>query len=127
MTTSTEPRIEPPPAVVDAARRWLAPVRHALGENFLSAYLTGSVLTQAFDPRRSRVNILVLARALDGATLGRLAPAIPPSVRAPHFEPLFLTRRQIEHSLDVFPIEWLEIRERHLWLEGEDVVGGLEV
>ncbi len=120
-------RIEPPAATLDAARRWLTPVREALGPEFLSAYLTGSVLTQGFDPAHSRVNILVIARALEGGTLDRVATAIPETRKAPHFDPLFLTRDQMLASLDVFPIEWLDLSERHLRLEGEDVFGGVEV
>jgi len=120
-------RTEPSPDILQASRRWLEPVRGTLGSEFLAAYLTGSVLTLAFDPRRSRINLLIVARALDTPLLERLAQAIPRTRRAPHFEPLFLARRQIEKSLDVFPIEWIEIQERHLLLAGEDVVAGLEV
>jgi len=127
MLTESESRIEPAPAILLAAHRWLEPVSHVLGSEFLGAYLTGSVLTRAFDPRRSRVNILIVARRLDTALLMTIAGAIPATRRAPHFDPLFLSRRQIEKSLDVFPIEWIEIRERHLLLEGEDVVAGLDV
>jgi hypothetical protein len=127
MLTESESRAEPSPAIVLASRRWLAPVRAALGPEFLAAYLTGSVLTTAFDPKRSRVNLLVVARTLDTGMLDRLAGVLPATKRAPHFEPLFLSRRQIEKSLDVFPIEWIEIRERHLLLEGEDVVATLDV
>jgi hypothetical protein len=127
MLTESGSRIEPSPAVLEAARRWLEPVRRALGGEFLSAYLTGSVLTAAFDPRRSRINLLIVARSLDAGVLDSVARAIPETKRAPHFDPLFLTRRQVEESLDVFPIEWIEIQERHLLLEGEDVVAPLDV
>jgi hypothetical protein len=127
MLTGSESRIEPSPAILEAAQRWLSPVRQVLGGEFLSAYLTGSVLTQAFDPRRSRINILVIARRLDTAMLDPIARAIPATRKAPHVDPLFLSLRQIEKSLDVFPIEWIEIQERHLLLEGEDVLAGLHV
>jgi hypothetical protein len=127
MPTASELRIEPSPAMLEAARRWLTPVREALGPDFLAAYLTGSVLTQAFDPRRSHINVLVVARSLASDRLTRLGAAIPPPRGRPHFEPLFLTRQQIEKSLDVFPIEWLDLQERHLRLDGEDVLGTLEV
>jgi hypothetical protein len=127
MLTLSESRTEPAPAILAASRRWLAPVRASLGSEFLAAYLTGSVLTRAFDPRHSRVNLLVVARSLDADMLDRLARVIPATGGAPHFEPLFLTRRQVEKSLDAFPIEWIEIQERNLLLEGEDVVEGLEV
>ncbi len=127
MSTQSRSRIEPAPAILEASRRWLEPVRKTLGHEFLAAYLTGSVLTQSFDPRRSRVDLLVVAHALDTELLDQLSRAIPVTRRAPHFQPLFLTRRQVEKSLDVFPIEWIEIQERHLLLEGEDLVAGLEV
>ena len=127
MPTHSELRIEPPAAILDATRHWLTPVRDGVGSEFLSAYLTGSVLTQGFDPSASRVNVLVVSRILDTAVLERLSRAIPETTKPPHFEPLFMAKRQIEKSLDVFPIEWLEMQERHLLLEGEDVLAGLEV
>ena len=127
MPTFSELRIEPAAEVLVAARQWLQPVRAGLGPEFLGAYLTGSVLTQGFDPKHSGVNVLVLARSLDTAVLERLAGSIPESKKSPRFEPLFMTQAQIEKSLDSFPIEWLDIRERHLLLEGEDVVATLEV
>ena len=126
MLTHGELRIEPAPELLAAARRWLEPVRAALGPEFLAAYLTGSVLTQGFDSRHSQVNLAIVARALPIGVLDALARALP-GATAPRFEPLFLTRGQIEKSLDVFPIEWLEMQERHLLLAGEDVLAALEV
>lgn len=123
----TQARIEPTPAVLDAARRWLTPVRAALDADFVSAYLTGSVLNTGFDAERSHINLLIVSRTLDTALLDRLAPSIPKTRKAPHFEPLFMTREQMSASLDVFPIEWLDIVERHMRLEGDDVFTGIEV
>jgi hypothetical protein len=127
MLDTSDLRIEPPTEILALARGWLAPVRAALGGDFVAAYLTGSVLTQGFDPRHSHVNLLVVARTLDGEQLEAIARALPRPRKAPQVEPLFLTRGQIERSLDSFPIEWLEIQERHLRLEGDDVFSGLEV
>ena len=126
MSLATEMRIEPAPEILAASRRWLEPVRAALAGDFSAAYLTGSVLTAGFDPRHSGVNMLIVARALDVSRLEALAPAVRHRGRLA-FEPLFVTRHQIESSLDVFPIEWLEIQERHLRLEGDDVFQNLEV
>ncbi|MBI1798871.1 MAG: hypothetical protein HYR73_04205 [Candidatus Eisenbacteria bacterium] len=126
MHTHDELRIEPAPEILDAARRWLAPVRTALGTEFAAAYLTGSVLTQGFDPRHSHVNVLIVARALDTGLLDSLARAVPRPGK-PRLDPLFVSLRQIERSLDVFPIEWLEVQERHLRIEGDDVFAALEV
>lgn len=126
MSLATEMRIEPSQDVLAATRRWLQPVRAALGTEFAAAYLTGSVLTRGFDSRHSHVNVLIVARSLDMSRLEALGAAIAHRGR-PVFEPLFVTRQQIESSLDVFPIEWLEIQERHLRLEGDDVFNDLDV
>src|SRR5437667_2285636 len=127
MLADAQLRIQPPPELLQVSRAWLAPVRNALGNEFLAAYLTGSVLTQGFDPRHSRINTVVIARTLEAEMLDRLRETIPTSRKPPHMEPLFLTQRQIENSLDSFPIEWLEMRERHLLLEGEDVLEAFDV
>lgn len=123
----TTSRIEPPAEVLDAVRGWLAPVRAALGNGFLSAYVTGSVLTTGWDAKHSHVNVLVFARALAPDTLDALAAAAPEKKRAPHIDAMFMTREQALESLDVFPIEWLDVVERHLLLEGEHVLAGIEV
>jgi hypothetical protein len=121
-------RIEPSPEILAAARKWIAPVRVALGDEFLACYLTGSVLHQGFDPKRSRVNLLVVARALDIGTLDRVGDAIPRETKQPpHVEALFMTESQMRQSLDSFPIEWIEIAETHVLLEGHDVLEGLQV
>lgn len=125
--TTRESRIEPAAPLLEAARHWLAPVRAALEKDFLAAYLTGSVLNAGFDPAHSRLNVLVFARTVPADALDRLASAIPVTKKPPHFEPLFLTHDQLGASLDVFPMEWLDVIERHLLLEGEDVFGGVSV
>ena len=100
-------RIEPSQEIMVASRLWLTPIHEALGHEFLSAYLTGSVLMQGFRPDRSSVNLLVVARHMSGD--------------------IFLTHRQIQKSVDVFPIEWTEIQESHLLIEGQDVLIDLQV
>jgi len=127
MNTQSVMRIEPSAALLGATRAWLDPVRVALGHEFLAAYLTGSVLTQGFDERVSRVNLLVVTRALPLEILDAVGRVLPPDRKPPHFHPLFVTQRQIETSLDVFPIEWIDMKERHLLLEGHDVLAALEV
>lgn len=127
MSTAPALRIEPSPEILDAARAWVDAIRPALDTGFVAAYLSGSVLLQGFDARRSRVNLLVVARDLSGDTLDAIAARLPQERGSVRIEPLFVTRAQIEKSLDTFPIEWLEIQERHLRLDGDDVFGGLEI
>ncbi len=122
-----EGRIQPGEEILSATREWLAAVRGALGAEFLSAYLHGSVLTQGFDPARSHINLLVIARSLDGPVLDALARSIPKPGKRFRFQPLFMSQLGIEKSLDSFPIEWLEIQERNLLLEGADPLRDMDV
>ena len=124
MHTHGELRIEPSQEVLSATREWLGTIRAALGPEFLAAFLTGSVLTQGFDRKHSRINVLVVARALEIPTLDAVHDAL---TATSEFDPLFLTRTQIVKSLDSFPIEWMEIKERHLLIEGEEIFDALEV
>ncbi len=127
MSSRTLARIEPAQEVMAAARRWLQPVRAAIDRDFVAAYLTGSVLMQGFDPGRSEINVLVVSRTLTADALDALAHALPDGKQTPRFAPLFMTQGQIEKSLDSFPIEWIEIQEQHLLIEGHDALGNLQV
>jgi len=127
MSTPSVMRMEPSHAVLTATRLWVQPVREALGAEFLAAYVTGSALHQGFDERRSRVNVLLVSRSLNLDVLDAVRERLPEDRKPPHFHPLFVTPQQIEKSLDVFPIEWIDIRENHLLIEGQDVLGSVEV
>jgi hypothetical protein len=120
-------RTAPAPEVSDAVKRWLAPVRGALGSNFLAGYVTGSALRPGFDTKRSHVNVLVIANSLEPEVLDRIAAAQREAKQPPHVDPLFMTRDQLVASLDVFPIEWLDVIGNHALIEGDDVLAGLVV
>lgn len=127
MNTRAVMRIEPSPGILEATRHWLAPVRAALGQEFIAAYITGSALTQGFDEHVSSVNLLVVVRSLNLDVLDALRNSVPRDKKPPHLQPLFVTTRQVEKSLDVFPIEWIDIQESHLLIEGQDVLSGFVV
>ena len=128
MDRSPELRIEPAPGVLKAARRWVDRIHRALGPDFVAAYVTGGALTQGFIPSRAEVNVLVVTRRLDAEVLERLAAALAAApARAPRIAPLFLTADQVRGSLDVYPIEFLDLHEHHLLIEGENVLAGVQV
>lgn len=126
MTTTVE-RQEPAHFVLAAAQQWLAPVRERLGDEFLSAYITGGALSVGFDPEQRHVNVLVVTQELTTPKLDGIAAAIPHASKPPHVDPMFMTMQQVQRSLDVFPIEWLDLKERHWRLEGVSLFDTLEV
>lgn len=69
------------------------------------------------------------------AVLREVGPAQLRAYRAAHQKwwkkgipaPLMLTRQTLESSTDVFPMEFLEMKETRALLSGEDVLAGLEI
>ncbi len=92
-----------------------------------SMYVVGSVLTPDYTPDGSDINSLIVVEEhqldfLDFLiTLGkefkehRVAP------------PLVMTTGYIEHSLDVFPIEFFNFQAIHHTLFGDDLLSGLQI
>jgi len=125
--TDLKSMIEPTPLVLATAQRWLLPVQERLGPDFLSAYITGGALNEGFDPLKRHINVLVVTKDLAVSRLDQIAAAVPLSNKPPHIDPLFVTLQQVQRSLDVFPIEWTDLKERHWKLEGVNLFDTLEV
>lgn len=91
-----------------------------------SIYVVGSALTKDFNPAFSDINSLIVLNeskpeffdflALRGKRFGRK------KIRAPQV----ITRSYVENSLDVFPIEFLDMQLINKLVYGEDVLKGLK-
>lgn len=102
-------------------------VQEALGDGLVSLTVYGSAATGDDDKRYSDINTLIVARELDLAVLKRLTDAISGWMKRGHPAPTLFTRERMNQSLDVFPIEILDMKERHRVLAGEDLLAELEV
>ncbi len=102
-------------------------LKQSAGPNLISVILYGSAATGDFRPDFSNVNLLAVLRQASFADLAALAPATDWWHAQKHHSPLLLTREEIERSADVFSIEFLDMKERHRLLYGEDVLSTLKV
>jgi hypothetical protein len=71
------------------------------------------------------VNVLVLLRELDVAILRRAAAPVREWVEAGNPPPLLLTEHELARSLDIFAIEYADIRDAHLVVHGADPFEGV--
>ena len=106
---------------------FISRLRAASGENLLSVILYGSAADGEFHPDFSNVNLLCVLRESSFSALTAIAPAVEWWAKQKHHEPLVLTREEVEHSTDVFSIEFLDMQQRHRVLFGEDVLSGLQI
>ena len=99
-------------------------LRTAAGSNLESVILFGSSVAGDFHPEFSNVNLFCVVRNSSFAALQALAPAVKWWDAQKQPPPLFMTREEIERSLDVFAIELIDMQQHHRVLFGEDVIQG---
>ncbi len=92
-----------------------------------SITITGSALTDDFDPVISDVNSVFVLHAMDFKFLELLAPLGKTYGKKRIASPLIMTPEYIQNSLDVFPMEFLNIRLLHETMFGEDLFQNLVI
>ena len=102
-------------------------LRKACGENLQSVILYGSAADGEFHPEFSNVNLLCILRESSFATLTAMASAVEWWHHQKQHAPLVLTRDELEHSMDVFSIELLDMQQRHRVLFGDEVLSALKI
>ena len=96
-------------------------------EDIVSIYIIGSAVTRGFHPKYSDINTLIVVKGIEIpfydfiASLGKRYGK--KKIRAP----LIMTRDYINRSLEVFPLEFLEMKLIHQLLYGDDVLKDIKI
>lgn len=93
-------------------------------KGLISAVLYGSAASGEFVDTRSNINMLVV---LENTDLDNLKRASRITNKFKMINSLFLTERDIRNSLDIFPIEFLDMQENYRILYGKDVLGDIVI
>ncbi len=99
----------------------------ALGVHVKAISVYGSATGPDYIQGKSNVNLVVVVDRLDQDILASMLDTVRWGAKKRIVPPLVLTPQYIESSLDVFPIEFVEIKESHILLMGEDHFTSLEV
>ena len=95
-------------------------------DELISVILYGSAASGELTESHSNVNLLVVLQKTDLPSLERSRNLVNKrSSRG--IEPLFLSREYVSSSSDVFPIEFLDMKENHVCLQGEDVLKEIKI
>ena len=86
-----------------------------------SVHLVGSALTQDYDPKTSDINSVMVLQKMDFKFLELLAPLGKKYGKKGVAAPLIMTPTYIHQSLDVFAIEFLNMKLFHHTVFGEDI------
>ena len=96
-------------------------------ENIISIILYGSATGEFYIPKESDINLMVIFKDLEFQQLKASLKLINQGIIKKITAPLFLSLSHIETSKDVFPIEFLEIKENHLILYGRDLFSDMQI
>lgn len=94
--------------------------------DIVSVILYGSASSGEFIEDRSNVNLLIVLENASIANFSKIGLLIN-SGRFKSFEPVFFSREELLSSTDIFPIEFLDMRENYSVLFGQDLLKDLNI
>lgn len=141
MLLSTKPNFSKPPALRynnfvmrrldEQTEKDIAKFTHEIqrlyGDELLSLILYGSAAGTDFVPDRSDLNFLVVLKKVTSEALRKSLPLYRDWQRRHIATPLFVDPDFLRSSLDVFPIEFLEMQKQHRLLAGQDILLDLKI
>lgn len=96
-------------------------------EDLISIYLYGSAAGKGYIPERSNLNTLILLKDIEIETLKGIARIYKKRVKDRIVAPLVLSPGYISSSTDVFPIEFLDLKEKSILMAGDDILRGIDI
>ena len=90
-------------------------------------FIYGSATGDDYVPKHSDINSVFVFKDIEFSILKKSLNVISKGIDKKIAAPLFLTKEYINSSLDVFPIEFLDMKENHILLYGEDILSGLQI
>jgi hypothetical protein len=116
-----------PPEIQGKVAQYSQKLLDIHNSNIVSIAVYGSACSINFVPKVSDINIAVVFQQLDFSVFQKSLKLAAQGRKEKITAPLFLTREYILNSLDVFPIEFSEIRDHHLTIFGEDLFSTINV
>ncbi len=115
------------PEIEKIARDFTEDIRKLYGKKLISLFLYGSAAGEDYIPGKSDINFLVVLEEINVGDLDLYLKIKKKWERKKVVTPLFLTEDYIRRSLDVFPIEFLDLKEKHVTLYGRDLLAELTI
>ncbi|HUW82243.1 MAG TPA: hypothetical protein VMZ31_05520 [Phycisphaerae bacterium] len=109
-----------PPRVQQPIHELAQILRELASDNLKGLVVFGAALTDSFDPTRMRTQSVAVLDHVDLAMLNELRTKGVKFGKMGLQAPLIMTPRYIDQSRDVFPVDLLEIQQRHAVVFGED-------
>lgn len=106
-----------------------ADLKSNLEQDILSFYLFGSIMVDKdFHPGVSDINTFIILRDDSKPDIiVKISNVYQKYKKLPFAIPLMFKRSEIANALDVFPIEFIEMKEKNVFLFGEDILKDIQI
>jgi hypothetical protein len=115
------------PAVRTRAEAFLLDLDRIAAGRLHSLYVVGSAVTPDWIEGKSDINVLLLLKEMSLGVIEEVAPLGKRYRDRGVAAPLVMDEHYLHRSLDVFPMEFLELKLIHECVSGEDLLAGLTV
>ncbi|MFA6079114.1 MAG: hypothetical protein WC779_05150 [Candidatus Omnitrophota bacterium] len=115
-----------PQKMTDALNEFVCMLKNTYGSSLVSVMTYGSAAKGTFINGVSRIDAVVVLDDTSLASLSKIKERLRKNVFAP-ISPVFFTEDYIKKSLDVFPIEFLDMRDDHVVIFGKDVLKDIKI
>jgi hypothetical protein len=102
-------------------------LKQIYGDKLLAIILYGSAASGEYVEGRSNINCLVLLKEVTPDELKKCTERLPEWHKQGMSTPLFVDPPYIRSSVDVFPMEFLDMKQRYRLLFGQDFLHSLEL
>lgn len=92
-----------------------------------AAAVTGEAAGHNYDSKASQITSVFVFDTIDFQIFQSARKVVSAGTKKGITAPLFLSQEYIENSLDVFPVEFLDIKENHVLIFGEDIFSQLDI
>lgn len=106
--------------------RFVKNLRDLYGESLISVVLYGSAASGEYEGRNSNINIAVILKDASLVSLSKMSKFINRREFSA-ISPIFLTEDYMRRSTDVFPIEFIDMKENNVVLHGKDILKDLNI
>lgn len=116
-----------PEDVRASLRRMRDDLTHAARDNLVALILYGGLARGRYRPGRSDVNLVLVLRDTSVIALAAIAPTMRTAWRSIRADPIIVTPAEIPRAARSFPLKFLDAKEHHVVLLGDDPLLGLDI
>jgi len=116
-----------PEEIRKKVHKYLKELLKLYSDNIVSIFIYGSATGKNYIPGKSDVNMAVILKNLRFSDLKKSLKLVSWGISKKIAAPLMLTIKHMQTSTDVFPVEFLEMKDNYCLLYGQDLLKDLPV